>query len=65
MRLPFRRTAVFTDLWRLRVGDETKAQSKLYPSTRRAVSVLAHGGVMHGKSDARTVSVGRASDPKE
>lgn len=41
-----RKVAVFTDLGRPRVGDEAKAQSKLYPSSkRRLFGVLAHGGV--------------------
>lgn len=65
MRLPFRRTAVFTDLARPRLGGEAKTRSKLYPSTRRLVSVLAHGGVMHGKNDGRSTRNARPSDPKE
>jgi len=53
MRLPFRRAAVFTDLGRPRLGDETRARSRLYLSTRRLVSVLAHGGVGFQKNDGR------------
>lgn len=47
MRLPFRRAAVFTGLARPRLGEEAKTRSKLYPSGRGLVSVLAHGGVAY------------------
>jgi hypothetical protein len=66
MRLSFhRKVAVFTDLGRPRLGDESRARSRLYPSTRRLVSVLAHGGVAHvndgrdeGKSSGRLTRKG-------
>ena len=62
---PFRRkVAVFTDLGRPRVGEEAQARVKLYPSTRRFISVLAHGGVAH-VNDGRSASGTRPSDPKE
>lgn len=51
MRLPFRRTAVFTDLARPRLGEEAKARTRLYPR-RGLVSVLA-GGVGFQKTDGR------------
>lgn len=62
---PFRRkVVVFTDLGRPRVGEEAQARVKLYPSTRRFISVLAHGGVGY-VNDGRPVPVARPSDPKE
>jgi hypothetical protein len=60
-----RKVAVFTDLGRPRVGDEAKAQSKLYPSSkRRLFGVLAHGGVGY-VNDGRAGQAPRPSDPKE
>lgn len=62
MRRPFRRTVVFDNLGRTRVG-ERDARLRLYPR-RGLVSVLA-GGVGFQKSDGRAVSSPRPSNPKE
>jgi hypothetical protein len=62
---PFRRrVVVFEGLGRPRVGQEADARSRLYPSTRRLVSVLA-GGAGYEKSDGRGGENTRPSDPKE
>lgn len=63
MRLPFRRTVVFGNLGRLRVGEEAKARTRLYPR-RGLVSVLA-GGVGFQKTDGRVPVTPRPPDPKE
>lgn len=65
MRRPFRRTVVFDNLGRTRVG-ERDARLRLYPSSRRRlVSVLAGGGVGFQKSDGRGDDNTRPSVPKE
>jgi len=47
VRVPFRRTVVFENLGRVRLG-EGEARMRLYPSRRGLVSVLA-GGVGYEK----------------
>jgi hypothetical protein len=59
---PFRRTVVFDNLGRNRVG-ERDARLRLYPR-RGLVSVLA-GGVGYQKNDDRSGPSRRSSDPKE